>query len=86
MVFFNEPWMHDLFDPLDFSGVSRYPNQFHGNDWKKCIPKFHRHKDSVEWHIISFMGAISKLNVVHEDVKMNKFQVSLDSFNIDVEN
>ena len=78
MAFYDEEWIHDWFDPLNFSGVSGYPSQLHGfapykDDWKKCIPKFYVHEDSVEWHFISFMQGISKLNVVIEVVKMKMF-------------
>jgi hypothetical protein len=72
--------MEDLFDPLDFSGIPSYPNYFNDDydDWRKGIPKFLGHKDSPMLHVTSFIDALSKLNVVHEDVKMKILMTSLD--------
>jgi hypothetical protein len=69
-----------LFDPLDFSGIPRYPNYFNDDydDWRKGIPKFLGHKDPPMLHVTSFIDALSKLNVVHEDVKMKILMTSLD--------
>jgi hypothetical protein len=41
--------MKDWFDPLDFSGIPRYPN------WENHISKFHRHNDLVALHVTSFV-------------------------------
>ena len=64
MAFYNGPWMHNWFDALDLSGIPRYCNQLHGNDWKKDgwekhFSKFHGHKDPIDRHVISFIWVIS---------------------------
>jgi hypothetical protein len=72
--------LEDLFDPLDFSGIPRYPNYFNDDydDWRKGIPKFLGHKDSPMLHVTSSIDALSKLIVVHKDVKMKILMTSLD--------
>jgi hypothetical protein len=45
---------------------------------EKNYLRFHGLKDSPIWHITSFINVISKLNIVHEDVKMKLFILSLD--------
>ena len=44
----------------------------------KIIPRFHGLNNSPISHVTSFIDVVSKLNVVHENVKMKMFITSLD--------
>jgi hypothetical protein len=44
------------------------------------IAKFHGHNDSTTLHITSFMKVISDFDVVHEDVMMKMFALTLEDF------
>jgi hypothetical protein len=52
--------------------------QIHYQYWRDKLPRFHGLSDSPTLHISSFIDIISKLNINHEDVKMNMFILSLD--------
>lgn len=64
--------MEDWFDPLDFSGISRYPNRFLNPHWDKHIPKFHGHNDLVALHVTSFIELISIFNCFNKTTLLNK--------------
>jgi hypothetical protein len=44
----------------------------------KIIPRFHGLNNSPISHVTSFIDVVSKLNIVHENVKMKMFITSLD--------
>jgi hypothetical protein len=61
---------------LDFSGIPGYLDNY--EDWRGEIPRFHGLNDSPISHVTSFIDVVSKLNIVHEDVKMKMFIMALD--------
>jgi hypothetical protein len=64
-----------IFGSLDFLGIHGYPNDC--EDKREELPRFHGLKDSPILHITSFIDVISKLNIVHEEVKMNDVYIVL---------
>jgi hypothetical protein len=61
--------LEDLFDPLDFLSIMGYSNDY--EDWREYITKFYGRKYSSILHVTSFNNTLSKLNIVHEHVKIN---------------
>jgi hypothetical protein len=68
--------LEDLLDPLDFSRILEYPNDY--EDWREDIPKFHGFRDSPTFHVTSFINIVLELNIFHEDVTMKMFILSFD--------
>jgi len=68
--------LNGLLGHLDFLGFPGYPNDC--EDRREQLPKFHGLKDLPVLCITSFIDVISNLNIVHKDVKMKTFILSLD--------
>jgi hypothetical protein len=73
------PWeLHAMFPSLDFNNFPGYPNHFCPN-WLDDCPKFDGDPSSTITHVVKFLKYASKINVVHEDVLIRFFLVSLEA-------
>ena len=68
-----------FFRKIYFSSVLEYLNQLSPPRWAfERAPKFHGHLHLATQHVTSFIDYISDLNVVHEDVIMKLFVISME--------
>jgi hypothetical protein len=73
------PWeIHEMFPSLDIKNVLGYPNQF-SPDWGDNCPKFDGDLSSVITHVVKFLKYTSDINVIHEDVLIRLFLLSLEA-------
>jgi len=70
---------HELYLAIDLQKIPRCPNNC-SPKWLKYIPKFDGDVPFVAQHISSFFKAITKLNIMHEDVLMKLFVFSLEGY------
>ena len=70
-----ELWM----DILDFSHIPGYPHQYTiEDDGKALFPLFHEYKYQATTHIWAFLQFLQGNNIIHEDIKMKLFFLSLN--------
>ena len=71
---------------LDFSHIPGHPHQYViKDDWKALFPLFHEYKYQAATHIWAFMQFLQGNNIIHEDIKMKFFLLSLnfkDNWNV----
>jgi hypothetical protein len=73
------PWeLHEMFPSLDINNIPGYPNHF-SPDWLDDCPKFDGDPSSAITHVVKFLKYASKINVIHEDVLIRLFLVSLEA-------
>jgi hypothetical protein len=68
---------HEIFPCFDFRKIDGYPNHI-PLAWKENVPKFDNEPLHATQHILSFLEYVWKLGVVHEDILIMLFFVSLD--------
>jgi hypothetical protein len=73
------PWeLHEMFPSLDIKNVSGYPNHF-SLDWGDNCPKFDGDPSLAITHVVKFLKYTSEINVIHEDVLIRFFLLSLEA-------
>ena len=69
-----ELWM----DILDFSCIPGFPDKYAVQDsWKELFPLFQQHKYHATTHVQAFMQFLWESNIVHEDIILRLFILSL---------
>jgi hypothetical protein len=68
---------HKFFPCFDFGEIVGYPNEI-PLTWRMNIPKFDDDFFHAAQHIMSFMEYVVKLDVIHEDIWIILFFISLD--------
>jgi hypothetical protein len=68
---------HERFPSLGIKDIIGYPNHF-SLDWVYDCPKFNGDPTLAITHIVRFLKYTSKINVIHEDVLIKLFLVSLE--------
>ena len=64
---------------LDFLCILGYPHQLDvENDGKVLFPKFHEYEYTSSAHLFVLRGFLVISNIIHEDVRMKLFELSLD--------
>jgi hypothetical protein len=73
------PWeLHEMFPSLDINNVPGYPNHF-SSDWGNDCPKLDGDLSSAITHVVKFLKYTSKINVIHKDVLIRLFLISLEA-------
>ena len=66
-------------DILGFSYIPEYPHQYViKDDGKELFPLFHEYKYHAVTHIWAFMQFLQGSDIVHDDIKMKLFLLSLN--------
>ena len=69
-----ELWM----DILEFSCIPGFPYKYAIQDGgKELFPLFQEYKYHAEMHVQEFMQFLQESNIIHEDIRMSLFLISL---------
>jgi hypothetical protein len=73
------PWeLHEIFPSLDIKNFLGYPNHF-SLDWGGNCPKFDGSPSLVVTHVVKFLKYVSNIDMMHQDVIIRLFFLSLET-------